>query len=655
MNPNPMFAKFDQALGKTTPTPTDGQPAVTSRADEIRALAKQASQPKTKTPTNPMEALTSGPLLKIGQFTTDIVKGLAESGGATTKSGADIVSPIRERFNAVGSATADALKGKGFDYSNRLAEEQNITKGIQSKAEDLITPANDTQKISKFTGDMAQLAVPAGKAGTAAETLTLAKTTPELIAQYPKLAKFVPKVAKAVGEGVGFTAGENFTDNEIKKPGDYATNAGLNMLFPIGGAVAKSLGIGSGGFASAGDFISTLSKKSPKDIGNILKSYKDEVLSKFTTKTEKEILNTPIEQVHKLSGPEVNYYFAKQFENIKETNSKAVDLIKQQYETTINTMKSNKDSLINSIKTNNKKLENDILKASINEVESLKPVVKQSLKDNGNTYRQLIDEDIAPHLDTYIEDKSIAESIRKQFPNDPYSPDPYKADRIISELGLTEGGTQKVGELYSRIKGIKSEISSPGKKGTKVFSADDMNTIDKISALSNALQDSGVDLSRANNFWREYAPLRDKIVSKIQPFTPTGSETPAFATFAKKIKSSIEGTDPSNENFIRATEDLLGVKIGNSDTRKLISNLSDNEKRKIAIEMEHESLIQQIKQEKEKQLIALKEGLSEQEKALELQKLNVAQKVDYRNKLKKIIWSVLGGAGTIVVGKQLID
>lgn len=38
--PNPMFAKFDQALGKTTPTATDGQAPVTSRANEIRALAK---------------------------------------------------------------------------------------------------------------------------------------------------------------------------------------------------------------------------------------------------------------------------------------------------------------------------------------------------------------------------------------------------------------------------------------------------------------------------------------------------------------------------------------------------------------------------------------------------------------------------------------
>lgn len=652
-NNSQAYKSLDSLFGKTTPTVPNAGPKAPTWSDEIKAAQTQTTKPKT--PSNPMEALTSGPLPKIGQFTTDIVKGLAESGGSTIKSGGDIVSPIRERFYAVGSATADALKGKGFDYSNRLAEEQNITKGIQSKAEDLITPANDTQKVSKFVGDVAQLAVPAGEAGKASEAFTLAKSTPEFIKEFPKVAKLAPKVAKTVGEGIGFTAGQNFTDNEIKSPGDYATNVGLNMLFPIGGAVAESLGIGSGGFASAGDFISTISKKSPKDISNILKSYKDEVLSKFATKTEKQILNTPIEQVHKLSGPEVNYYFAKQLENIKEPNSKAADLIKQQYETTLNTMKSNKDASLNVIKENNKVLENNIANATTKEAQALKPVVQQAIKENGNTYRQLIEEDMAPHLDTYIEDKSIADSIRKQFPNDPYSSDPYKADRIISELGLTEGGTQKVGELYSRIKGIKSEISSSGRKGTKVFSADDMNTIDKISALSKALQDSGVDLSRANNFWREYAPLRDKIVSKVQPFTPAGAETPAFATFAKSIRTSVEGKDPYNENFIRATEDLLGVKIGNSDTRKLISNLSDSEKRKIAIEMEHESLMQQIKQEKAKQLISLEENLTEQQKALELQKLSVAQKANYRNNIKKALWSVLGGAGTIAVGKQLFD
>lgn len=37
-SPNPMFAKFDQALGVKTPTPQIGAPKVTSRAEEIRSL-----------------------------------------------------------------------------------------------------------------------------------------------------------------------------------------------------------------------------------------------------------------------------------------------------------------------------------------------------------------------------------------------------------------------------------------------------------------------------------------------------------------------------------------------------------------------------------------------------------------------------------------
>ncbi len=47
--PNPMFAKFDQALGKTTPTTT--APPVQSRADEIRALAKTTA-PQTSATTS---------------------------------------------------------------------------------------------------------------------------------------------------------------------------------------------------------------------------------------------------------------------------------------------------------------------------------------------------------------------------------------------------------------------------------------------------------------------------------------------------------------------------------------------------------------------------------------------------------------------------
>lgn len=47
---NPMFAKFDQALGKTTPTTSNGP--VSSRADEIRALPQQVNQEKQIIDTN---------------------------------------------------------------------------------------------------------------------------------------------------------------------------------------------------------------------------------------------------------------------------------------------------------------------------------------------------------------------------------------------------------------------------------------------------------------------------------------------------------------------------------------------------------------------------------------------------------------------------
>lgn len=56
---NPMFAKFDQALGVTTPTTTAAP--VTSRADEIRALGDAQTDPTT-----PKESSTPGILDRIG-------------------------------------------------------------------------------------------------------------------------------------------------------------------------------------------------------------------------------------------------------------------------------------------------------------------------------------------------------------------------------------------------------------------------------------------------------------------------------------------------------------------------------------------------------------------------------------------------------------
>lgn len=89
MADNPMFAKFDQALGVTTPT---GSGSGSSRADQIRALAKQSTPAAAPTPA----------VEKIG---TD----LSTRGQNITKAAGDIGSEVDTASKDIGTVPAVAL------------------------------------------------------------------------------------------------------------------------------------------------------------------------------------------------------------------------------------------------------------------------------------------------------------------------------------------------------------------------------------------------------------------------------------------------------------------------------------------------------------------------------------------------------------------
>jgi len=174
-------------------------------------------------------------LQKTSQGVIGTLKGGLQSLGNTIKSSGDITSYPRERLNAVSGATADLIKGKGFDYSNQLQKEQAQTKSTQNKlglTEENLTPKTNPEKLGFAGGELAQLAVPTGEAGAAAEGLTATKFG----------GKLLPKLARAGAEGLAYTAGQNLTENKVQSLSDYAENAGINMLFPAVGSLVKYTG-----------------------------------------------------------------------------------------------------------------------------------------------------------------------------------------------------------------------------------------------------------------------------------------------------------------------------------------------------------------------------------------------------------------------------
>ncbi len=84
----------------------------------------------------------------------------------------------------------------------------------------------------QLVGEVASLAAPVGAIGRTA------KVASEALGAGQKTAKLI----QAGTEGAAFTAGQGLAENKSQSLQDYAINTGLNIAFPAGGMVLKSVG-----------------------------------------------------------------------------------------------------------------------------------------------------------------------------------------------------------------------------------------------------------------------------------------------------------------------------------------------------------------------------------------------------------------------------
>lgn len=154
----------------------------------------------------------------------DVGVGLLKSGGQTLKG-----------IHDLGESFAENTVGKILPQAKTQAMSQNqedLTNKLGMSKEDL-TPTNTTQKVGKIIGDIAQAFIPAGEVGKAAETTAKAL----------KAGKTVTNLAKAAGEGIGFTALSDLQDPDDTDAKDYALNSALNMFIPGAGAALEKTGL----------------------------------------------------------------------------------------------------------------------------------------------------------------------------------------------------------------------------------------------------------------------------------------------------------------------------------------------------------------------------------------------------------------------------
>ncbi len=466
-----------------------------------------------------------------------------------------------------------------------------------------------------------------------------------------KLAQNNPEVTKEILNGLNVVLSATGSEDAVPKIKDF-----------LSGLVEKAGNVSS----SIIDKSSALSDKIPfQNISDVKNQIADKVQGAFKGKTVDEILSTPEDQLQKLSPADRKVYFDTQRDSAAQEHAVTQEQINTKATQTEQGIKAESDKNIATLQAQTQDLTNKADRASIEEAQSLKPKVIQSMKDNSQTYRDLVDKEIANHTDTKVTDREI-----NDFIDNRYADNPSQASAVKEKLGLNkspetevtpitkksdlqnklptiqdEEPTRTIGDIYNNVKSLKQDISAAAKRGTKVFTADDKLTDDSVSVLSDFMKSKGVDLSEANKFWRNYAPLRDKIIKNIQPFTPRGSETTSFETFAKDIQKSVKGVDEGNKDFITATEKLLDTKIGNKQVRNALAKLDVNEKAQLAAKIESDARVSQAKFEKEQAIKEAKGNYSEKQKQIDAKEFEANRKA----KTRENIWKALKwGTGTVI-------
>lgn len=279
-----------------------------------------------------------------------------------------------------------------------------------------------------------------------------------------------------------------------------------------------------------------------------------------------------------------------------------------------------------------KALSDEVQRTAQNKTIELKPKAVKLFGDQSKTYQSLIEEDLAPHKDVPASHDVIANKIDEAFPDNPGIAESMKA-----KLDLSKGGQTTMGELYQKTKDLRQDISKAGVRGGRSYTADDMNLDKTINVLSKVMSESGVDLSRANKFWSQWAPLRDKIVTKLKPFDSGNLETKSFS-------SILTNGDIHNENFISALEEKLGEPI-TAETRAAMGKLSDAKAKQLAAQLDAEAKISDAKIAKE-QAIADSKQMSQ----ITMQKLE-----DQASKASEALSKAKTESDRGLVGKKVTD
>ena len=294
---------------------------------------------------------------------------------------------------------------------------------------------------------------------------------------------------------------------------------------------------------------------------------------KLLPKTAQKVLSTAEKDVYKLSAQEQKLWFQNKARVASEEASSALQKAKQAADKDILQTKEQ----INTFKQN-------LGQVTKNTSISLKKPAQQLMKDMSKKYVELTGEaaDSSPSLSKTISADNLSAEIDSKFE---YNPD--VATSLKKELGILEKNPKEQVDLETKLPIIKSEappvkmvtnqeilnkardimqsVSNTSKSGLKAYSPEEYQAIQKYSFLMEQLGKNGVDMTQANQLWKEWIPVRNQILKQIRPFEESG-KTPfastlqsseSTATTPKQMITKIE-----SQKFIDELEKRLGMYAG---------------------------------------------------------------------------------------------
>lgn len=560
-------------------------------------------------------------------------------------------SAITDPFVALGGGVANLIRpviGREADYSP--------IPGIFGGQVDPVGARNG-QEVGAV--DTAKQVV--GNTAMAAANLFTGGEAAPVIAGGKALILPTLKTAAKVGaiQGGAMGGGEALADGE--SPIQVLLKTGVGSL--LGAGTGLALGAGA---KFTKNVVDEGFKKASSDLV-------PDIRNPFKAKTVDEIMATPEAKLGGLSDAERNIYTSTKRAEITQKAQAEIDAIAKRHDDELNTLNTTAQQEASAIRTaadetavklanEEKALKEAMATQSISEAQALKPRLAELIKQKGNEYVKLIDEQMTGDIaQSQVTQNEIASSIRKGVqPNNPISQ--QQADEDIAALSkvLKKGSTVK--DIYETAKQLRADSFGKSAGTSRVLNKDEIQATRLINRLMTFLKDErGVDFTKANQFWSEWAPNRNLLVKKIQPYTAAGRENASFNTFARQLTS----TNPKDANFIKNLEDTFGIKVSDLDSRKILAKLDDNAKAKLANDVSKKAKTDELrlKKSQDKEAARLKneveKGKITQAKADELASLKLAKdtailKAEQKKFMLKILkvlvaGTVLGGGAAKVI------